>query len=516
MKKIFLFIVIILCNYVSAQFSYQTVIRDANGELLANKAVGFKFSILDGDTTSNAVLFSESHTVNTNVNGLATLEIGKGIKISGDLFAINFGDLYQFDNGSTLKVEIDPLGGSNYTISSKSTINLVPLATSALNSQSSFSSQNSKFSDSSRKSNLADSAKNFNGWTLNGNKIRSNEFIGTTNSESLRFKVNSIHAGEINIRTSSVSYGENALVTSSGINNVAIGNRSLEMNSTGGNNIAIGHMASFQNIEGNSNIAIGSSALSGSRGNNNIAIGEWALVTNVSSDNIGIGDSAMGGNLVQNSGNIGIGSRALLSLSTGNSNVAIGEKSMQSLESGSRNTAVGDSAFLAGTSTTNSIAIGYKSQPTASNQARIGNSSTSSIGGFVDWTNISDGRFKTNISENVPGLDFILKLRPLSYQLDINAIDQKLFALNSPNEEINLSGIQTGFIAQEVDRAATDLNFKFSGIDIPKNESDYYGLRYATFVVPIVKAMQEQQKTIEELKAELKSLKQLIEESSNK
>lgn len=45
---------------------------------------------------------------------------------------------------------------------------------------------------------------------------------------------------------------------------------------------------------------------------------------------------------------------------------------------------------------------------------------------------------------------------------------------------------------------------------IPKNSSDYYGLRYAEFVVPLVKGMQEQQKMIEELKKEIEDLKREI------
>jgi hypothetical protein len=35
------------------------------------------------------------------------------------------------------------------------------------------------------------------------------------------------------------------------------------------------------------------------------------------------------------------------------------------------------------------------------------------------------------------------------------------------------------------------LGFDFSGVEKPKNEKDLYGLRYAEFVVPLVKAVQE-------------------------
>jgi hypothetical protein len=54
-------------------------------------------------------------------------------------------------------------------------------------------------------------------------------------------------------------------------------------------------------------------------------------------------------------------------------------------------------------SLTNSTAIGNTSRITASNQVRIGNSAVTSIGGYAGWSDISDGRFKKNIKENVPG-----------------------------------------------------------------------------------------------------------------
>ena len=56
--------------------------------------------------------------------------------------------------------------------------------------------------------------------------------------------------------------------------------------------------------------------------------------------------------------------------------------------------------------------------------------------------------------------------------------------------------IYSGFIAQEVEKAAREAGYDFSGVDKPKNEKDLYGLRYADFVVPLVKAIQEQQQTI--------------------
>ncbi|HRD52410.1 MAG TPA: hypothetical protein PKY96_07150, partial [Flavobacteriales bacterium] len=63
--------------------------------------------------------------------------------------------------------------------------------------------------------------------------------------------------------------------------------------------------------------------------------------------------------------------------------------------------------------------------------------------------------------------------------------------------------LYTGFLAQEVETAANETGFTFSGVDAPDNAGDLYGLRYAEFVVPLVKAVQEQQAVIEELQREI-------------
>ena len=57
--------------------------------------------------------------------------------------------------------------------------------------------------------------------------------------------------------------------------------------------------------------------------------------------------------------------------------------------------------------------------------------------------------------------------------------------------------VRTGFIAQEVEAAAQKVGFDFDGVSAPENETDLYGIRYAEFVVPLVKAVQEQQEMID-------------------
>lgn len=50
---------------------------------------------------------------------------------------------------------------------------------------------------------------------------------------------------------------------------------------------------------------------------------------------------------------------------------------------------------------------------------------------------------------------------------------------------------QSGFIAQEVKAVIQSLGIYFKGVDTPQSEKDFYGIRYAEFVVPLTKAVQE-------------------------
>jgi len=131
----------------------------------------------------------------------------------------------------------------------------------------------------------------------------------------------------------------------------------------------------------------------------------------------------------------------------------------------------------------------------------------------VGWSTISDGRAKKNIREDVPGLTFINLLQPVTYNIDLDVIDdiQKSddpeinrlsdsirLARSTEEKEILANArankekyVYSGFIAQDVEQAAHSVGYDFSGVDAPENEKSTYGLRYADFVVPLVKAVQE-------------------------
>ena len=116
--------------------------------------------------------------------------------------------------------------------------------------------------------------------------------------------------------------------------------------------------------------------------------------------------------------------------------------------------------------------------------------------------------------ENVKGLDFIMRLRPLTYNLDVTAIRNHL-GKAAPKDAGTRQAladreatVMTGFSAQEVEQAAAAAGYEFSGVDKPKNSNDFYGLRYSDFVVPLVKGMQEQQQMIVTLQKQVAALQE--------
>jgi len=154
---------------------------------------------------------------------------------------------------------------------------------------------------------------------------------------------------------------------------------------------------------------------------------------------------------------------------------------------------------------------------------RVVNTSVTSINGAVGFTVVSDGRFKKNVTEDVKGLEFIMNLRPVTYNYDAFGLaefykedyrrDNKgNLAKMQANDVIQQSRTQksairySGFIAQEVEATAKKIGYDFSGIDAPQNENSLYGLRYAEFVVPLVKAIQEQQSLIDQLTKRIEAL----------
>jgi len=209
---------------------------------------------------------------------------------------------------------------------------------------------------------------------------------------------------------------------------------------------------------------------------------------------------------------------ALYYNTTGGGNTANGNDALYYNTTGNNNTAIGSSAGPAYSysNLNNTTALGDNTVVTNSNTVMLGNSSVTSIGGYAAWSNFSDGRFKTNVQTNVPGLAFIAKLRPVTFKWDLHKLDtyrgvnDSIIRKSPEMEQARLAREKktyTGFIAQEVEQAATDCGFDFSGIVKPENDKTPYNLSYAEFVVPLVKAVQELNDQNKELAAQNKALK---------
>jgi len=395
-------------------------------------------------------------------------------------------------------------------------------------------------------------------WGLKGNGgTNSNtDFIGTTDLAPLTFRMNNLKSGIIDSASSNTSFGFKTLFSnttgtlntafgvkalmrsSSGLNNTAIGSFSLHQNN-GSNNTSVGALSLFADSNGSDNTATGTYTLFYNNGGiANTAIGYAALTNNTfGSNNTAIGWSALVFNQTASS-NTAVGYSTLYNNNNGQYNTAMGKDAMGLNSSGSLNTAIGLAALAYNVSGDGNISIGWNSgvditRPALNNtinignngwsngahsQVLIGNQSTGWIGGWVPWTNASDERGKKNISDDVKGLDFIMRLRPVTYNVDVKAMialsgnkDTEEFPGKYDVEQVR----QTGFLAQEVERAATETNFEFSGVSKMRSGKEMYGLSYATFVVPIIKAMQEQQVIIDKQQKQIDELRLMILELKN-
>ena len=100
-------------------FNYQAVVRNTAGQLMQNRSISVRISILRGSETGTAV-YQQVGSVNTNANGLFTLIVGEN---SAEFASIDWGNGPYY-----ILSEIDPQGGDNYILSTTQKILAVPYA----------------------------------------------------------------------------------------------------------------------------------------------------------------------------------------------------------------------------------------------------------------------------------------------------------------------------------------------------------------------------------------------------
>jgi len=290
-----------------------------------------------------------------------------------------------------------------------------------------------------------------------------------------------------------------------GFFNNAVGAYSLAHNTVGKENTANGYGALYYNTQGDNNTATGFAALyHNTTGTYNTANGLQALYSNTTGNfNIADGIQAL---LLNTTGshNAAIGIQALDSNTTGSNNIALGHLAGENLTTGINNIDIG-SGGVAGES--GRIRIGTTGFQLATFIAGIRGVTTANpaIPVLIDsagqlGTTSSSRRFKKEIKSMDGASEAILALKPVTFHY-------KSDATGTP---------QFGLIAEEVAEVNPDLVVR-------DEKGEIYTVRYEAVNAMLLneflkehRTVQEQQKEIDALRAELKEQRALIQKVSDK
>lgn len=126
LNLLFVFLIVSMVGIVRAQapdkFNYQAVVRNTSGSVVQNQSVGVRISITQG-SAGGPTVFTETHNPTTNNYGLINLIIGNGTNFGPQLNTIDWAaDIY------FISVQIDPNGGTSYSITSTTQLISVPYA----------------------------------------------------------------------------------------------------------------------------------------------------------------------------------------------------------------------------------------------------------------------------------------------------------------------------------------------------------------------------------------------------
>jgi len=303
--------------------------------------------------------------------------------------------------------------------------------------------------------------------------------------------------GDLGSQNTGLGAGAMLAASTSGQNNTGVGYHGLQANTSGGHNTAVGTDALAANTTAGGNVALGAFALSSqsySPGSawesGNTAVGYAALTANQpTTASNGFWNTAVGSNALQSNtrgyDNTAIGWKAGARGGDVVTGYAGGTATFVDTVTGWFNTFVGING--ATVEVNNCTAVGMDAYCDASNEVRLGNAAVTSIGGKVAWSALSDARAKSDIRDLDLGLDFVLALRPVS------------FRYKNGNGRTDM-----GFIAQDVEALMGD---DYNVLGIGGDTDRTLSLRYTDLIAPIVKAIKEQQATIEAQQAEIQDLK---------
>jgi hypothetical protein len=255
--------------------------------------------------------------------------------------------------------------------------------------------------------------------------------------------------------------------STTGNNNTFVGSGSGRKNTTGNLNVNIGYNSAYNTGTGSSNVIIGANAgLSSTTGSGNVFIGANAGYFEVRSNKLHIANS-----ITDSTTALVFGDFATKKLRF-NANVGI-----------------------------NCLPTTFALQlPTTANNAGTGQA--------YSWQSTSDARIKSQIVDLTYGLDVILQLKPVKYQIhSCDIVDGNIILHNESQPSI-------GLLAQDVYTLVPE------AVSKPSNEkTELWSIDYNRLVPVLVKALQDenqlatsQSEEIKSLKSEVKKLQQQFEE----
>jgi hypothetical protein len=108
----FFLLFVSLSSFAQMGLNFQGVARNSSNAILANQQVNLRLSILQGSSTGTAE-YTETRKVTTNAQGLFNVVIGdaNASTSTGDFSAISWKN-----NPKFLKIEMDPAGGTSFTL----------------------------------------------------------------------------------------------------------------------------------------------------------------------------------------------------------------------------------------------------------------------------------------------------------------------------------------------------------------------------------------------------------------
>jgi len=225
--------------------------------------------------------------------------------------------------------------------------------------------------------------------------------------------------------------------------------------------------------------------------------------------NVAIGERA-GLAVTTSSDHVLVGYYAGYEITTGLSNTCIGRTAGSGTTTGNNNVFIGNSSRGSGSGVSTETVIGYNQVGQGAGKLTYGNSGawTTLTAGSNTIASSSDKRIKENIQDATAGLSFINDLQPKIFEYrkkkDVDPVLTEDYEEGSEERVKGRSGIQHGFIAQEVKEAIDKHSDIYEGFDgWEENPSGVQAVGESAFIPMLVKAVQELSAQVEKLKAQI-------------